>query len=142
MLIAVNEVSEVALRALIAHHVTPDHAALQADLLLDAQMRGVASHGLLRLPRVIERIAHGVSAPNAVGTHTWSASHLLQVDGQQGQDRPGARGRLHLRARSRHRNAADGLRNGRADGRGGHSATAGSMSLPRGSRAVYVAFQW
>jgi LDH2 family malate/lactate/ureidoglycolate dehydrogenase len=84
MLISVNEAREVALRALIAHHVTPDHAALQADLLLDAQMRGVASHGLLRLPRVIERIARGVSAPNAVGTHTWSASHLLQVDGQQG----------------------------------------------------------
>ncbi len=60
------------------------HAAQQIDLLLEAELRGRASHGLLRLPRIVERIAHGLIDPNANGLHIWQGSALLQVDGQNG----------------------------------------------------------
>lgn len=88
MRIAVEQVRLTALRALLAvgaeRGLSSAHAALQVDLLLDAQMRGVPSHGLLRLPRVIERIGNGIADPGATGVHTWRGSHLLHVDGRQG----------------------------------------------------------
>jgi L-2-hydroxycarboxylate dehydrogenase (NAD+) len=71
--------------AALAHRGVPQaNAEMQLDLLEDAQMRGVASHGLLRLPRVLERIANGVTDPVATGLHTWTTSNFLQVDGCMG----------------------------------------------------------
>lgn len=60
------------------------HAQLQRDLLLDAEMRGIASHGLLRLPRIVERIANGVANPTTRGRHDWRAPGFLHVDGERG----------------------------------------------------------
>ncbi len=59
------------------------HARLQVDLLMEAELRGRASHGLLRLPRIIERIANGVADPAAMGKHSWLGARL-DVDGQMG----------------------------------------------------------
>lgn len=59
-------------------------AALQTDLLLDAQAKGVPSHGLLRLPRLLRRIANGRANPTADGEHRWTTPTFLTVDGQQG----------------------------------------------------------
>lgn len=64
--------------------VSQAHAALQADLLLEAELRGVPSHGLLRLSRIIARIENGVSDPAATGAHCWASSAFLTVDGQKG----------------------------------------------------------
>lgn len=61
-----------------------DHAAQQIDLLIEADLRGVPSHGLLRLPRVIDRIANGVTDPAATGRHEWLAEGYLDVDGGRG----------------------------------------------------------
>src|SRR5262245_19588619 len=69
---------------LSAHGVPESFARIQTDLLLEAQMRGYASHGLLRLPRIIERIVNGVSSPVSNGAHTWSGTSLLSVDGERG----------------------------------------------------------
>lgn len=60
------------------------HAALQAELLLEAELRGVPSHGLLRLPRIVERIVNGVADPVTVGEHVWRRDAFLAVDGQGG----------------------------------------------------------
>ncbi|MER1966685.1 Ldh family oxidoreductase [Castellaniella sp. GW247-6E4] len=73
----------VALEALARANVPPAHALLQADLLLEAELRGRPSHGLLRLPRVIERIANGVTDPSATGRHAW-AGNFLRVEGGGG----------------------------------------------------------
>jgi L-2-hydroxycarboxylate dehydrogenase (NAD+) len=73
------------LRAVLEAHGVPEaHAVAQADLLLEAQMRGYPSHGLLRLPRIIERIINGVSSPVASGSHEWVGDSFLRVDGERG----------------------------------------------------------
>jgi LDH2 family malate/lactate/ureidoglycolate dehydrogenase len=64
--------------------VPEENARLQRDLLLDAEMRGIASHGLLRLPRIVERIRNGVTDPQTRGGHDWRAPGFLHVDGGRG----------------------------------------------------------
>jgi L-2-hydroxycarboxylate dehydrogenase (NAD+) len=73
------------LRAVLGAYGVPEpFARMQADLLLEAQMRGYASHGLLRLPRIIERIVNGVTSPACSGVHEWSGDCFLRVDGERG----------------------------------------------------------
>ena len=79
-----DEIKTTALEALGRAGVSPVNAEIQLALLLDAELRGVASHGLLRLPRVIERIANGVTDPASAAAFEWRASALLEVDGRQG----------------------------------------------------------
>ncbi|XAH21392.1 Ldh family oxidoreductase [Xylophilus sp. GW821-FHT01B05] len=71
-------------RALTVHGVPEDNARIQTELLLEAELRGRPSHGVMRLPRVIERIRNGVADPVQTGLHTWRGSALLQVDGAKG----------------------------------------------------------
>jgi LDH2 family malate/lactate/ureidoglycolate dehydrogenase len=74
----------MSLRILTHAGVPPGHAELQADLLLDAELRGVPSHGLLRLKRLVERIANGVADPATAGRHEWRKEAFLEVDGLMG----------------------------------------------------------
>ncbi|WP_127754150.1 Ldh family oxidoreductase [Devosia sp. 1566] len=76
-----RRVSEAALRRA---GVPPEAAALQVDLLLEAELRGRPSHGLLRLPRLTDRMANGVTSPTATGNMTWRSENFLQVNGQDG----------------------------------------------------------
>jgi L-2-hydroxycarboxylate dehydrogenase (NAD+) len=69
---------------LVAQGVPESFARIQTDLLLEAQMRGYASHGLLRLPRIVERIVNGVSSPASRGAHEWLSDSFLRVDGERG----------------------------------------------------------
>lgn len=71
-------------RALEHHGVPPAQALEQAELLLEAELRGRPSHGVMRLPRLIERIRNGVTSPVSTGRHQWRGQALLDVDGQQG----------------------------------------------------------
>lgn len=83
------------------------HAALQADVLVEAELRALPSHGLLRLPRIVERIANGVIDPLAAGTRTWRAEAAMVVDGQNGLGPVVAVGALDLLAvRARHTGVA------------------------------------
>jgi L-2-hydroxycarboxylate dehydrogenase (NAD+) len=81
---SVQEIRNASLAALANAGVPEQHAETQVSLLLEAELRGIASHGLLRLPRVIERIANGATNPNAKGRGEWRGQALLQVDGEQG----------------------------------------------------------
>ena len=83
-LIPVAEVERVALAALRAAGVEDDHARIQRDLLIEAELRGLPSHGLLRLPRLARRIANGVLDPRAKGRHDWRGPAFLRVDGERG----------------------------------------------------------
>lgn len=60
------------------------NAELQADLLLEAELRGRPSHGLLRLGRIIERIQNNVANLETTGRHYWQADGFLEVDGGRG----------------------------------------------------------
>lgn len=69
---------------MLAHGVPEPFARIQGELLLEAQMRGYVSHGLLRLPLIIQRITNGVSSPSASGRHEWTGASFLSVDGERG----------------------------------------------------------
>ena len=51
---------------------------------MEAELRGRPSHGLQRLPRVVDRINNGVANPTTEGSVQWRGSSLLDVDGEQG----------------------------------------------------------
>jgi L-2-hydroxycarboxylate dehydrogenase (NAD+) len=78
------ETQQLATGILVAAGVPGDAARLQAGLLVEAELRGHPSHGLLRLPRLVDRINAGVADPVASGLHRWVAESFLEVDGQQG----------------------------------------------------------
>jgi len=84
MRLDVEKSRETVQRVLRAYGVPAAFASTQTDLLLEAQLRGYSSHGLLRLPRIIERIVNRVSSPTARGTHEWVSDSLLRVDGERG----------------------------------------------------------
>jgi LDH2 family malate/lactate/ureidoglycolate dehydrogenase len=83
-LVEFSALERLANAALLSVGVPHDHARMQAELLLEAELRGVPSHGLLRMERIIRRIANGVIDPQATGVHQWRRSNYLAVDGQCG----------------------------------------------------------
>ncbi|MCD2184633.1 Ldh family oxidoreductase [Rhizobium sp. GN54] len=81
---SVEEIRSASLAALMRAGVSREDAETQLSLLMEAELRGIASHGMLRLPRVIDRIANGVTSPVAKGRGEWRGEALLDVDGEQG----------------------------------------------------------
>jgi LDH2 family malate/lactate/ureidoglycolate dehydrogenase len=84
MLVPVEKLRALAEAILIDSGTPPEYAKIQAGLFVDAEMRGIPSHGLLRLRRVIERIRVGLAVPAASGAQTWSSRNFLHVDGEGG----------------------------------------------------------
>lgn len=79
---------DLATEVLVGAGVRRGPAAQQADVLVDAECRRVPSHGLLRLPRLVRRIASGALDPRARGRQHWSSPTFLEVDGEQGLGPP------------------------------------------------------
>jgi L-2-hydroxycarboxylate dehydrogenase (NAD+) len=84
VLVSIEDVRKLAEGILLANGVPPDHARTQAGLFLEAEMRAIPSHGLLRLRRVIERIHAGLTVPGVTGQQKWTARSFLSVDGERG----------------------------------------------------------
>jgi L-2-hydroxycarboxylate dehydrogenase (NAD+) len=84
MIVPAEEARALATEILRANGATESHAEIQADLLIEAELRGYASHGLLRLNRIVERIRNGVADPRTIGDREWVTPGLLQVDGKMG----------------------------------------------------------
>lgn len=55
-------------RLLTAHGVSPSDAAIVADNLVSADLRGMESHGINRLPSYLKRVRQGVLDPKAQPT--------------------------------------------------------------------------
>lgn len=83
MIVPVPTAIAAAHGALRGAGVSMENAHLQVDLLVEADLRGRASHGLMRLPRIVERIHNGVANPLTTGIHAWRGN-CLEVDGQKG----------------------------------------------------------
>lgn len=79
-----TELTELAVAILLAEKVPQRHAEIQADLLVEAELRGRSSHGVLRLPRIVERIRNGVCNPLTTGRREWRGHSFLAVDGEMG----------------------------------------------------------
>src|SRR5579863_3089572 len=58
--------------------------AIQADLLVEADLRGHHSHGVQRLPVLAARIKKGLIRVNLAPDFVWSADSVLSVDGKDG----------------------------------------------------------
>lgn len=82
--------------ALSTHVLTglgvPEAAAReQAELLLEGDLRGHASHGLRRLDMLAQRLRSGAVRASARPTSTWTTASVLVVDGDGGLGPPVAR---------------------------------------------------
>jgi len=84
MIVAREQLSEMVERILVRQGVPVDHARTQAKLFIGAEMRGTASHGLLRLRRVVERLKRGRAVAGETGHQEWTAKSFLSVDGRRG----------------------------------------------------------
>lgn len=84
MLVPVEDVRKLAEGILTANGVPADQAAIQANLFIEAEMRAIPSHGLLRLRRVIERIHSGATVTGVTGAREWTARCFLSVEGERG----------------------------------------------------------
>lgn len=84
MRVAPERLRELASGLLEARDVPSAHARLQADLLLEAELRGLPSHGLQRLPIILTRLDKGLADGRARGSGTWRRRSFLSVDGERG----------------------------------------------------------
>ncbi|KRA24278.1 hypothetical protein ASD65_07465 [Microbacterium sp. Root61] len=75
---------ELTTAALMGVGSDEQNARIQAEHLVEAELRGHPSHGLRRLPTLVGRITAGLLDPNATPTFTWGASGALMVDGNLG----------------------------------------------------------
>lgn len=62
----------------------PDNAALTAEALVDADIEGLASHGLMQLPNYLERIERGSVDPAAEGEIVVDLGSRLTIDAGNG----------------------------------------------------------
>lgn len=83
-IVAASEVQTLIEVLLSRSGVPANLAEIQASVLVEAELRGVASHGILRVPRILRRIENRVTNPTATGRHHWRASGILDVDGERG----------------------------------------------------------
>lgn len=63
---------------------TPEESEIQADMLTEADLRGVHSHGIQRLPVLVERIRRGLLRVAVDPERTWTAPAVMSVDGLDG----------------------------------------------------------
>jgi LDH2 family malate/lactate/ureidoglycolate dehydrogenase len=84
MRVSVAEATRAGVDALTAAGVPQPDAATQVAVLVEAELRGHPSHGLLRLRRIVDRIASGACDPRSTVETRWVGSALLEVDGNHG----------------------------------------------------------
>lgn len=84
VIIDVESATAVARAALERFGAPAEAAQCQAEHLVEGDLRGRPSHGLLRLPTLISRIENGVLDPRADAELTWRTDSALVVDGHDG----------------------------------------------------------
>jgi L-2-hydroxycarboxylate dehydrogenase (NAD+) len=85
-LVRIDAVQERALifEALRGLGASSEEAADQARALVEGDLRGRPSHGVQRLPVIVERIRRGLIRPCAKHEAVWTAEAMLAVDGGRG----------------------------------------------------------
>src|SRR5215467_3012484 len=61
-----------------------EEATIQADVWTEADLRGIHSHGVQRLPVMATRIQKGLLRVNVKPERIWSTESVLNVDGKDG----------------------------------------------------------
>ncbi len=78
------EEHDVIVRALRQVGARVEPASVQADWLVEGDLRGHTSHGLQRLPVLVDRARRGLVDPGADGEIRWLGSGLATLDGRRG----------------------------------------------------------
>src|SRR4051812_1596811 len=63
---------------------TPEHARVVADHLIEAELMGLKSHGVMRVPQYLDDIASGGIDPAALPAITSVAPGRAALDGRKG----------------------------------------------------------
>lgn len=84
MIVKEADAVDLATRVLESRGVPRPAAELQARVLVEGDLRGQHSHGLQRLPTIVERIGNGVVDPAAEPRPRWVSESFLEVDGARG----------------------------------------------------------
>ena len=71
-------------RLYVAAGLPKQDAGLVADSLVDADLRGHSSHGVMRAPWYIDRVQSGVMAPVTDPTFLVDAGAIAVMDGHDG----------------------------------------------------------
>lgn len=79
-----TELVDRATRFLVDRGAPQQQARLQAEHLVEAELRGHPSHGLRRLRVLGARVENGLIVPGATPTLDWVTDVVLRVDGQLG----------------------------------------------------------
>ncbi len=80
----IEAAKDLAIRVLRKHGVSAEIAERVADVLVDADARGVVTHGLTRLPAYVERIRAGLLDPGARPVMIADHGALLLLDAGNG----------------------------------------------------------
>lgn len=84
MIVTAAAERELIVSILSARGAPPTAADVQARWLVEADLRGVGSHGLQRLPILVQRIERGLIVPDAEPSVSSRTSSVLAVDGRRG----------------------------------------------------------
>jgi L-2-hydroxycarboxylate dehydrogenase (NAD+) len=106
VVVSAEEERSLITQALISLGAAPEEATIQADVLTEADLRGVHSHGLQRLPVIVKRIEKGLISVQMMPNRQWTASSVLSVDGRNGFGPFVAETSLRLAAEVAQRNGA------------------------------------
>lgn len=79
-----SEVTRFAREVLVGNGVNPEQAEIVARCLVAADLRGIDTHGVNRIPSYMERIRQGVLDAKAIPRLTQTTPVVAQIDGQNG----------------------------------------------------------
>lgn len=79
-----DEIIEVCARALCAHGAARQDALTQSRHLVEGELLGHPSHGLLRLPTLVARLDAGLIVSGREPDLEWTSPGTLRVDGHNG----------------------------------------------------------
>ncbi|WP_285251177.1 Ldh family oxidoreductase [Pseudarthrobacter sp. fls2-241-R2A-168] len=83
-LLGAEELRLTVTNALVKAGATVSDAQVQANQLVDAELRGHASHGIRRVPVLCDRLHAGLIVSGASPDTTWVSESVLDVDGNLG----------------------------------------------------------
>lgn len=84
VLIPPSDVHELVVRVLRGRGATADDSRMQADMLVEGDLRGQHSHGIRRLPVLAARLTNGVATSGVDPELVWTGDARLHVDGRRG----------------------------------------------------------
>lgn len=82
--VEVNELKNVVKKVFMSLNVPEEHAEITADVLIEADKRGIDSHGVGRLKRYVDGIRTGMMIPGVEGVIVKETANTLTIDGQGG----------------------------------------------------------